>query len=109
MSKDLDSIIKNIRKDLKDANSKDIDLIYSSLLQLLKKYDNDTFFKNIGDFFKKIFKTKREKCCLFFEDIVEGINDMDDEKKRKIKKDLLDLSNIHRTFLENLKSLIEAL
>lgn len=109
MSKNLDWLITNIREDLKKASNREIKDIYNSLKKLLNKYDNDTFIKNIKDFLKKVLKSKREKCSLFFEDIIEGIDSMSDKTKQELKKDLLDLSNIHRTIFEDLAALIGAL
>ena len=42
-------------------------------------------------------------------DIIEGLEKDNFPKKEELRKDLLDLSNIHRDFLENIKALIESL
>ena len=109
MKKDLVWITENIKKDIEKANNKEINTLYDELKSILKKYDNDTFQKNINDLFKTIFKNKRERCKLIFNDIIEEINKPNFNKKAELKNDLLRVSNIHRDFLENLISLVESL
>lgn len=109
MKKDLQWLNDNIKKDIERANVKEIDLLLKELNELLKKYDNDSFFKNVKDWLKKVFVNKREKCKYIFNDLIEEINKPDFCKKDELRTDLLRISNIHRDFLENLISLLENL
>lgn len=109
MKKDLTWITENIKKDFEKASIKEIDKLYDELKSMLKKYDNDPILKDIKDWFKKIFKSKKERCIYIFNDIIEEINESDFNRKEELRKDLLKVSNIHRDFLENLISLLESL
>ena len=106
---DEDSLIENISEDLKTANSKDVDKIYSALKDALKKFDRDSQFKDLIDFLKSIFKTKREKCTLIINDLLESKNKLTNEEKEILRLHLLDISNIHRTLLEDIRALLSAL
>lgn len=106
--KDINSLIDNIHKDFKDASRKEIDQIYNELKEMLKKYDDDSFSKNVKDFLKRGFTfDKRKRCELVFKDIIESLDNPSFVKREELRKDLLELSNIHRSFLENLIALIE--
>lgn len=109
MKKDLDWLTKNIEKDIDKASMKEINILYNELNDVLKKYDKDQFIKNIMDWCKKIFMSKREKCKYIFNDILEEIQKPNFTKKKELRNDLLEISNIHRSFLENLISLLESL
>lgn len=107
--KDFDSLKENILKDIKEAKNREIDEIFKRMHSCLKRFDRDDIRKEILDFFKRIFKGKREKCALFVEDICDSRDKLTENEKEILRKEFLDISNIHRTFLENLKALLEAL
>lgn len=107
--KDLNYLKENIKNDIKQASNKQIDVIYEALKTALKKFDRDELRKNIVDFFKLIFATKRQKCLLFLEDITDSEYKLTDVEKELLRKELLDISNIHRTLIENIISLLGAL
>lgn len=109
MKKTFDWLTENIRSDIEKARNNKIDELYDSLKKLLKKYDADPTIKNINDWFKQILKSKREKCKLVLEDVIEEMNKPNFSRKEELRKDLLEISNIHRDFLENLISLLESL
>lgn len=107
--KTLDELIKNIDEDIREANSNQINELYISLNNMLNKYDNDKFMKNLIDILKKLFRSKRQKCKLILEDLIEEIYKPNFTKKEELRKELLEISNIHRSFLENLIALLENL
>lgn len=106
---DTESLVANITEDLKKAKSSDIDKIYEALKKALVKFDKDTNIKNLLDSLKGLFKSKREKCILFLKDLMDSKDKLTNEKKESLRKELLDISNIHRTLLENIRSLLGAL
>ena len=91
------------------ASTKEINKIYEELKKILKKYDGDGFFKNCFDFIRQLFQNTRIKCKLIFKDILEEMTKPGFSKKEELRRDLLDLSNIHRDLLENIISLLGAL
>lgn len=106
---DLDCLVENVKKDISSCSQKELDQIYKAIKNALKKFDRDKIFKNTKDFIKSLFKTKKQKCLLFVEDIVDSKDKLTDEEKESLRKTFLDISNIHRTFIENLIALFEAL
>lgn len=108
MSKTIEEIKANLHQDIDKANSKELEKIYSSLKDVLKTYDRDSSLKNLCDFFKNIFSSKKAKCLQFVNDIYDSKDKLTNEEKDKLRKALLDISNIHRTFVENIISLLGA-
>ena len=108
MSKTIEEIKANLYQDIDKANSKELEKIYSSLKNVLKTFDRDSSFKNLCDFFKSIIKTKKAKCLQFINDIYDSKDKLTNNEKNKLRKALLDISNIHRTFIENIISLLGA-
>ena len=53
-------------------------------------------------------KSKRSKCIQFVDDIFDSKNRLLKEEKDRLRKALLDISNIHRTFIENIIALLGA-
>lgn len=100
---------KNIIDDINSCSTKELNKIYQSLKTILKEFDKDSFFKDSKDFFKFFFKDKKSKCLFFIEDICDSRDRLSAEMKEKLRKEFLKVSNIHRTFLENIKALLEAL
>lgn len=49
-----------------------------------------------------MFKSKKDKCILFIEDICDSKDKLKTEEKEKLRMFFLDISNIHRTFVEDL-------
>lgn len=105
----LDSLVENVKKDISSCSQKELDQIYKAIKNALKKFDRDNNFKNSRDFMKSLFKTKRQKCLLFVEDIVDSKDKLTCEERESLRKTFLDISNIHRTFVEDLIALFEAL
>ena len=105
----LNALKDNILKDTESCSSKELNNIYNALKKTLKEFDRDSFFKNCIDFFKSIFKTKKQKCIFFINDIVDSKDKLTNEEKEKLRKSFLDISNIHRTFIENIIALFGAL
>lgn len=105
----LDSLVENIKKDISSCSQKELGQIYKAIKNALKKFDRDSILKNAKDFIKSLFKNKRQKCLLFVEDIVDSKDKLTDEEKESLRKTFLDTSNIHRTFIENIIALFEAL
>lgn len=108
MAKTIEEIKENLQQDIDKASSKELDKIYSSLKDVLKSFDRDSSLKNIYDCFKSIFKTKKTKCLQFVNDIFDSKDKLTKEEKDKLRKALLDISNIHRTFIENIIALLGA-
>ena len=54
MAKTIEEIKANLYQDINNANSKEIDKIYSALKDVLKKFDRDSLVKNLG-IFSKVF------------------------------------------------------
>lgn len=106
---DFESLKSNIYEDLEKCSNRELKEIYSTMKECLKIFDRDELSKNIIDFFKIVFKTKKEKCKYFIEDIVESKDKLTDAEKEQLRKMFLDISNIKRTFKENIISLLEAL
>lgn len=102
-------MIANITEDLNKANSRDIDKIYDALKAALKKFDRDSNIKDLIDIFRGLFKSKREKCVLFMKDLMDSKDKLNEDEKEILRKELLDISNIHRTLLENIRALLGAL
>jgi hypothetical protein len=109
MKKDLEWLTANINEDIDKASNKNIDRLYESLRNMLKKYDNDPLIKDVLDWFNGFLKSKRMKCKLILNDILEEIQKPEFTRHEELRKDLLEVSNIHRNFLENLISLLESL
>lgn len=105
----IDALKENILKDIESCSSKELNDIYKALGKALKEFDKDSFLKNCKDFFKSLFKTKKQKCIYFINDIVDSKDELTNEMKEKLRKSFLDISNIHRTFIENLIALLGAL
>lgn len=108
MAKSIEEIKKNLVKDIKDANSSEIDKIYNTLKEILSSFDRDGLLKNLCDFCKGILKTKRNKCLQFVNDIFDSKDKLSQDEKEKLRKALLDVSNIHRNFIENIIALLGA-
>ena len=110
MKKTIKWLTDNVKDDIKKASGRDIDALYSSLKKALKKYDGDPFLKNVCDLFKRAFTfDKRKRCLIVLDDILEELNKPGFSRKEELRHDLLDISNIHRSFLENLIALLENL
>lgn len=107
--KDLETLKENIKEDIKRASEKQINSIYEALKKALEKFDRDSDFKNFLDWIKTILKTKRQKCVLFFNDINDSKHKLNDNEKELLRKEFLDISNIHRTLIEDIISLLGAL
>ena len=106
---DFNSLIENIKEDLNKCNNKELEKIFSAIKLCLKSFDRDFIMKNVKDFFKSFFKSKKDKCLFFIEDIVDSKDKLSCEEKECLRRNLLEISNIERTFLEDLKALLEAL
>ncbi len=106
--KSYESLKKNLIDDLSNCSRKELDLIYKMLKECLKKFDRDGIFKNCRDFFKLIFKNKKEKCLYFINDVEDSKDKLTDTEKEELRKYFLSISNVHRTFLENLQALFGA-
>jgi len=107
---DINSLTINIREDFKKSSKKEIDEIYNSLKIMLKKYDDDSMLKDICDLLKRgLTIDKRKRCERVLEDILEVLKDENYPRKEELRRDLLDLSNIHRGILENIIALIEGM
>jgi len=100
---------ENIIVDIEQANKNDIDQIYNALNKALHQFDKDSFAKNLIDSIKKIFSTKRKKCKLIIIDIIESKDKLTAKEKQLLRNHLLDISNIHRTLIENIISILDAL
>ena len=106
MMKTIEEIKDNLQQDIDRATSKELEGIYTSLKDVLKNFDRDSSLKNLCDFFKNIFKTKKAKCHQFVNDIFDSKDKLTQEEKNKLRKALLDVSNIHRIFIENIIALL---
>lgn len=107
--KSIEEIKNNLKEDIQKANDKEINLIFKELKKMLCNYDRDSLLKNISDIFNSLFKSKRKKCELFLNDLFDSLDKLNTDEIEKFRKDLLSTSNIHRTFLEDLIALLEAL
>lgn len=107
--KTYEALKANIAEDLNKCNAKELDLIYKELKSCLKKFDRDDIFKNSTDFFKKLFKSKKEKCLFFLDDIEDSKGKLTENEKEELRQYFLNISNIHRTFLEDIQALLGAL
>lgn len=108
-AKDFDSLKENVLADINSCSSKELNKIYTALKKTVFEFDRDVFGKQIRDFFKSVFKSKKDKCVFFVEDICDSKDKLSSEEKETLRKMFLDISNIHRTFLEDLIALLEAL
>jgi hypothetical protein len=106
---DFENLKQNIFKDIDDASNKDINEIYSLLSKALDKFDRDSKLKDFFDLFHSILKTKRQKSKLFIHDIVESSSKLTSNEKELLRLEFLRISNIHRTLIENIRSLLDAL
>jgi hypothetical protein len=106
---DFETLKQNILKDIDEASGKDINDIYSALRKALAKFDRDSLLKNLFDLFLSILKTKRQKCKLLVNDIVDSRSKLSVSEKELLRKEFLDISNIHRTLIENIRALLDAL
>lgn len=109
MVKSIDEIRENICQDIKDASSKEIDQIYNSLKKVSKKFDRDSAIKNLFDGLRGIFRSKKDMCLLFVNDIFDSAEKLSADEKNQLRKALLDISNIYRTVIENIIALLGAL
>lgn len=109
MSKDFESLKNNVVKDINSCNKKELKKIYDALKKSLASFDKDSILKNVSDFFKSLFKNKKEKCLFFVEDICDSRDKLTNEEKESLRKSFLEISNIHRTFLEDILALLGAL
>lgn len=105
----IDALVNNIKKDINSCSKKELDSIYNAIKIALKKFDRDNIFKNSIDFIKSILKNKKQKCIFFIEDIIDSKDKLTDKEKEDLRKVFLDISNIHRTFIEDIMALFEAL
>lgn len=80
--KDFESLKSNVIKDLNECSPKELVSIYNALKAVLKTFDRDGLWKNIKDLFKSFFKSKKEKCTLFIEDICDSKELLNDVEKR---------------------------
>ena len=108
-NKDFITLKNNVLKDIQECNGKELDRIFDKLKTTLKAFDRDDFWKNIKDLIKQVFKSKRNKCFQIVNDICDSRNNLNEIEKESLRKAFLDLSNIHRTFLEDLRALFGAL
>lgn len=108
MAKSIDEIKENLYKDIEKATSREIEKIYSALKEVLKEFDKDSNLKNLYDFFKSIFKTKKAKCLQFVTDIFDSKEKLTVDESERLRKALLDISKIHRTIIENIIALLGA-
>ena len=104
-----ETLKNNIIEDINKCSNKELKKIYDAIRKALKEFDKDSFLKNCKDFFNNILKSKQQKCILFINDIVDSRDKLTAEEKEKLRIAFLDISNIHRTFIENLIALIGAL
>ena len=108
MSKTMEKIKANLHQDIDKATTKELEKIYSSLKNVLETFHRDSSLKNLCDLFENIFRSKKAKCLQFVNDIYDSKDKLTNEEKDKLRKALLDISNIHRTFIENIISLLGA-
>lgn len=106
---DFESLKTNILKDIDEAKSSDVSKIYSALVSALRKFDRDSALKNLFDFLTGLLKTKRQKCKLIVSDIIDSRSKLTSDEKELLRKEFLDISNIHRTLLEDIRALLDAL
>ena len=109
MAKSIEEIKENIYQDIRSASSKEIDKIYCALKEVSTKFDRDSTLKNLFDVLKGIFKSKKDKCLLFVDDIFDGAEKLTADEKNQLRRALLDVSNIHRSVIENIIALLGAL
>lgn len=103
--KTYETLKSNIIEDLSQCSRKEIDSIYQMLKDCIKKFDRDDLFKNCRDFFKLIFKSRKDKCLFFINDIEDSREKLTSIEKEELRKYFLNVSNVHRTFLENVQAL----
>lgn len=108
-SLDLEKLKENVLKDIEQANNSDIKKIYKELNNCLMEFDRDNHWKNFFDSIKVVFSVKRNKCKLIILDICDSSEKLNRDEKQELKHHLLEIQNIHRTFIENLIALIGAL
>ena len=108
MAKNVDELRENICQDIRDASYKEIDQIYNSLKDVSKKFDRDSILKNLFDGLRGIFRSKKDRCLLFVNDIFDSAENLSADEKNQLRKALLDISNIHRTVIENIIALLGA-
>lgn len=109
MIKNLDELQQNIIEDIKNCPDRVVENVYKALKKALKQFDKDSFFKNLKDFFNAIFKTRREKCLLILNDIMDSREKLTDKEKELLRKEFLEISNIYRSLIENIIALLGAL
>ena len=107
--KSFEALKENVIKDINECNTRQLNKIYKSLRKVLFQFDRDTIWKNVKDFFKSVRKGKKEKCIFFIDDICDSSEKLTANEKEELRKQFLDISNIHRTFLEDLQALLNAL
>lgn len=107
--KSYEALKANLIDDIKKCSNKEIDQIYTMFKECLNKFDKDGVFKNCVDFFKTFLKSKRNKCLYFVADIEDSVAKLTPNEKEELRKYFLSISNVHRTFLENIQALFEAL
>lgn len=104
-----EALVNNIKKDISSCSKKELNSIYDAIKSALKKFDRDNIFKNTRDFMKSLLKNKKQRCLAFIEDIIDSKGKLNPEEKEDLRKTFLDISNIHRTFVEDIIALFEAL
>ena len=106
--KTIEGIKQNILEDIRKTDNRKIEEIYASLKKTLNKFDRDFLGKNVKDFLRAIFKTKRERCIQFVEDLFDSQSQLTSQEKNDLRRALLDISNIHRSIIENIIALLGA-
>lgn len=105
----LKAVKNNMYDDIKKANKKLKD-IYSLIIELLKKYDNDSRFKNVKDFISlAIDPVLRSRCKKRFDDLIEEWDKLDEAKKASFEKDIKELINKRQSIIELLGNLFRGL
>jgi len=109
-STDLESLKNNLLTDIDQATKSNIEDIYKALITSLNKYDKDGLLKNVKDHVILFFTPdKRAKCKYIITDIIDSKESLSTDEKESLRKNFLDISNIHRTLLENIQALLDAL
>lgn len=109
VSKDFESLKENVIKDISECNKKELNKIYDCLKKAVKNFDRDSIWKNIKDCFHSINKNKKEKCIFFINDLCDSRSKLSSEEKEQLRREFLKISEIHMTFLENIRALFGAL
>ena len=102
MNKSFEAVDINIQNDIKRSNNKKINAIYNELKQALKLFDKDPFFKDVKDYFKRLFVDKRTACLLFLNDLYDSKDRLTDEQKEQLRLRLNKIADIYRTLGEDI-------